>query len=701
MLISNSTRALELLLAIAVVLCAASTLPAQNGAVDWSTDLCGVAGQSTGIDLAFDTSTNTVWVLDERSGQVCQYTLAAFPPDIAFAQTVSHPAGAAGNTPPFLPVGRGLAYDPFAQHLLVLVFGDTTSSPPIPTPQIRRMDTTGVEQGIPVNLVLPPGVSVYGLAFDTVTGNVWTRDVVNHRALQINPLNGQIVSTLDLPGEAVMYGKGIAFVSAGGQRTLEYTRGGVLDYGPVEMIRIDASSGAELCADVDLSQVPEEVIGILRPPTGTVIYATGETQIHKIDATLPAVIPPADMSCLNNTDGTIRLDWRNCGPGLGGAYDSIRITRNGNVYQIISGSMTAYTDLNPLPPGSVVQYGAVGVVGATLANTTCSLQTGAGGLIDYAIFDGVRPYDIALDANAGELYVTDNGGTRIYVYNTSLSLVRILDTGLPGLQGIAYNTMTNQVVVTRFNSVNLTRIDPFTGTVGSSTPLGSGTNAVALTYDAINDDYLYVDAASSPTQVVRINAEIGSVGQLLGTYSPPIVTGLQLGPGISHLEASDTFIHPIINSTTSSLISSISEVFPNGFPSGLNFPTNALGAATDTVPNAIRGIEDIANIIYVASPPTRAIFRMLIAPGGNDFLRADVNQDTVVNLADVLAVADYIFLSGPTPPCLDAADVNDSGNIDISDPLYLLFYLFSSGAPIPAPFPSPGPDPTFQDPFTC
>jgi len=92
---------------------------------------------------------------------------------------------------------------------------------------------------------------------------------------------------------------------------------------------------------------------------------------------------------------------------------------------------------------------------------------------------------------------------------------------------------------------------------------------------------------------------------------------------------------------------------------------------------------------------------MLIAPGGNDFLRADVNQDTVVNLADVLAVAAYIFLSGPTPPCLDAADVNDSGNIDISDPLYLLFYLFSSGAPIPAPFPSPGPDPTFQDPFTC
>ena len=134
----------------------------------------------------------------------------------------------------------------------------------------------------------------------------------------------------------------------------------------------------------------------------------------------------------------------------------------------------------------------------------------------------------------------------------------------------------------------------------------------------------------------------------------------------------------------------------------LAFSTAALGGSIDNASNAIRGIEDFANILFVAGAATNTIFRVLIAPGGASFVRGDANQDTNIDLADALFVADYLFANGAVPPCLDAADVNDDGVHDISDPLYLIRHLFIVGSPPPpAPFPTAGPDPTFLDPFPC
>ena len=78
-----------------------ATIPAfgQNGAIDFQTPLCGNTPQSAGADLTYDTTTNQLWILDQGSGQVCRYTLSAFPPDILFSVSVNHPFGAA--SPPF------------------------------------------------------------------------------------------------------------------------------------------------------------------------------------------------------------------------------------------------------------------------------------------------------------------------------------------------------------------------------------------------------------------------------------------------------------------------------------------------------------------------------------------------------------------------------------------------------------------------
>lgn len=72
-----------------------------------------------------------------------------------------------------------------------------------------------------------------------------------------------------------------------------------------------------------------------------------------------------------------------------------------------------------------------------------------------------------------------------------------------------------------------------------------------------------------------------------------------------------------------------------------------------------------------------------------EFIRGDVNEDGVVNTADI---ADCI--SGPPFSCDDAADANDDGVLNTLDCDYLTDFLFSGGPPPPPPFPDCGLDPT-------
>lgn len=83
-----------------------------------------------------------------------------------------------------------------------------------------------------------------------------------------------------------------------------------------------------------------------------------------------------------------------------------------------------------------------------------------------------------------------------------------------------------------------------------------------------------------------------------------------------------------------------------------------------------------------------------------EFKRGDVNGDLAFNIADPVFVLDYLFNSGLTPQCLDAADTNDDGAVNVADTIASLAYLFQGGAPPPVPFAACGVDPTF-DVFGC
>ena len=69
---------------------------------------------------------------------------------------------------------------------------------------------------------------------------------------------------------------------------------------------------------------------------------------------------------------------------------------------------------------------------------------------------------------------------------------------------------------------------------------------------------------------------------------------------------------------------------------------------------------------------------------GTGFVRADINDDAVVNLADAVQLLNVLFLGGVIT-CDDAADTNDDEQRNIADAVYLLSYLFTNGPDIPEP----------------
>jgi len=79
------------------------------------------------------------------------------------------------------------------------------------------------------------------------------------------------------------------------------------------------------------------------------------------------------------------------------------------------------------------------------------------------------------------------------------------------------------------------------------------------------------------------------------------------------------------------------------------------------------------------------------------FVRGDANDDGKSDISDPIAVLGYLFLGGEAPGCRDAADGNDDGAVDLSDGVGMLLALFGGAAPLPAPNPDCGADPTADE----
>jgi len=61
--------------------------------------------------------------------------------------------------------------------------------------------------------------------------------------------------------------------------------------------------------------------------------------------------------------------------------------------------------------------------------------------------------------------------------------------------------------------------------------------------------------------------------------------------------------------------------------------------------------------------------------------RGDVNQDGIINIADVIYLINYLFIGGLPPSPLWIGDANCDSVVDIADVIYLINYLFVGGPP--------------------
>ncbi|MEM7263973.1 MAG: FG-GAP-like repeat-containing protein, partial [Planctomycetota bacterium] len=77
---------------------------------------------------------------------------------------------------------------------------------------------------------------------------------------------------------------------------------------------------------------------------------------------------------------------------------------------------------------------------------------------------------------------------------------------------------------------------------------------------------------------------------------------------------------------------------------------------------------------------TVALYRNITAEP--PFLRGDVNNDGMINLADPVSILSALFLGSTAFTCTDAADTDDSGQLGIGDAILSLTALFDPGSPL-------------------
>jgi len=65
----------------------------------------------------------------------------------------------------------------------------------------------------------------------------------------------------------------------------------------------------------------------------------------------------------------------------------------------------------------------------------------------------------------------------------------------------------------------------------------------------------------------------------------------------------------------------------------------------------------------------------------DDGIRGDADDDGSLNITDAVFLVDFIFFSGPPPPCFEEGDVNGDAAISVADAVHLVQYIFFGGPP--------------------
>jgi hypothetical protein len=123
----------------------------------------------------------------------------------------------------------------------------------------------------------------------------------------------------------------------------------------------------------------------------------------------------------------------------------------------------------------------------------------------------------------------------------------------------------------------------------------------------------------------------------------------------------------------------------NAAATALRFPVevdDGLLTVTLTEPDPLEAL--------TVGPPFLSGIRLKRQDEGPKFIRGNADAEGTINLSDGVFILNHLFLGGPVPPCLEAADADGNGKLNLSDAVYLFNHLFLGGPPPPEPHPECG-----------
>jgi hypothetical protein len=354
----------------------------------------------------------------------------------------------------------------------------------------------------------------------------------------------------------------------------------------------------------------------------------GRLCIDKVDLTyLPG---PSGLTCKRTGDG-VQLSWEN-----EGAYDSIRVLRNGAQVVELGGDVTAFLDTNP-EEGNI-SYQVVAVVGDIQGGPTCSVTV-------YLLDPGDKVSVDLGDEDVEEGLQNSQRGDGGDGENAAV---------LCGPAGDERNARSNWGQ----SDPTFEFPDPFFYFNVTDVPLKS--QATLRIEATVYDDPLRAGVGLS---LQYTNQDASGPGDIADTFFP------QENQPVRFLEGSDEWVVLVW------------EIEDAGFRSFQQGTSDFRLGVTDGGSLCLDKVE----VIFGTAGPV-----------GPQFHRGDSNADGVINITDGIFVLNFLFLGGPGPDCQEAANPNDDGTINITDGIFVLNYLFLGGPPPadPGPIGSPcGPDP--------
>ena len=210
--------------------------------------------------------------------------------------------------------------------------------------------------------------------------------------------------------------------------------------------------------------------------------------------------------------------------------------------------------------------------------------------------------------------------------------------------------------------------------------------SIAITYGVCSD----------PTVTTHLSFEMSPVLQALdGGCGPAFVQLVEEDSGYAFGIFTDMFGVELVPAGLGVLLATSELVADQPTPS-----TSVEFCDTFGVPP----ISTSVNVEGLGVVPIQVGHDLQIVALGGVFLRAEVNGDGVVNIADMISMNAQLFLGAPSL-CPAALDANGDGTGDVADIVFLGSYLFLGGAPPPGSFPEcelvPAGDPASCFPGSC